>query len=247
MKVRLGILFLGVVLGLVCKWAFSDASKGQPKPDTDTPAKADSKPGDDETSHNNNVEVDPLVPPANIDGVMVSLDNGSMIGDGHESASHLPLLTSEFFTGERALFEPHGDKVCASGCAVSRHPTAKLTRSDFRHLIEQFADDPIDETSKPYEELLFYGRQTLDMMNRYGVGALDENRENSLREELVRTQAKISIRVVDDDGEIRTSLPPTSVPLDRRHVFTMDVNNVQPLVTSGTVKRVGLYHLWTRL
>ena len=38
-----------------------------------------------------------------------------------------------------------------------------------------------------------------------------------------------------------------AVPLDRRHEFDMQVNNVQPLITSGTVKRVGLYHLWNRL
>jgi hypothetical protein len=37
------------------------------------------------------------------------------------------------------------------------------------------------------------------------------------------------------------------VPLDRRHVFKMDTKDLPPLITSGTVKRVGLHHLWTRL
>jgi hypothetical protein len=46
---------------------------------------------------------------------------------------------------------------------------------------------------------------------------------------------------------VRSWLDPTEVPFDRRHVFEMEASGVQPLVTSGTVKRVGLYHLWTRL
>jgi len=37
------------------------------------------------------------------------------------------------------------------------------------------------------------------------------------------------------------------VPFDRRHVFEMKTNSLQPLVTSGTVKRVGLNHAWIRL
>ena len=57
----------------------------------------------------------------------------------------------------------------------------------------------------------------------------------------------MEVRVVDEHREIRCWLLPTSVPFDRRHVFELETANVQPLVVSGTVKRVGLNHLWTRL
>jgi len=52
---------------------------------------------------------------------------------------------------------------------------------------------------------------------------------------------------LDEAGEVRSWLPATRVPLDRRHEFDMEVHDVQRLITSGTVKRVGLDHLWTRL
>jgi len=117
----------------------------------------------------------------------------------------------------------------------------------FRQLLAQFAREPIDETSRAFETLLYYGPQAKKLLDSEGTAPLDPVRASVLRGELSRTHARIAIRVLDEHGAVRTSLPPTRVPLDRRHVFVMETNNVQPLETSGTVKRVGLHHLWNRL
>ena len=156
-------------------------------------------------------------------------------------------LLGEFGSDPRASFHPHGEKVCASGCAASNHPTETLTRKHFEQLLRRCAVEPMDETSLAFETLLYYGRQTRDMLAQQGTTILDPLREEVLRHELQRTGAKISIRLVDDEGTVRASLPPTNVPFDRRHEFKMDTNRVQPLITSGTIKRVGLYHIWVRL
>jgi len=58
---------------------------------------------------------------------------------------------------------------------------------------------------------------------------------------------RISLRILDEAGRVRSRINGVRVPLDRRHVFEMENEGLQPLVTSGTVKRVGLDHLWTRL
>ncbi len=167
----------------------------------------------------------------------------------HDAGHHGPqrISTGDFAHGDRAVFEPHGDQVCASGCAASRHPTMPLVNTEFHQLLHEFASQPIDESSPAFEKLLYYGKQTQERLQRYGHGSLDPLRKMALQRELKKTHASVQIRLVDEHGEVRSWLPPTSVPLDRRHVFDMEAKGVQPLVTSGTVKRVGLYHLWTRL
>jgi len=171
------------------------------------------------------------------------------------SSSHLtsiwnpgasPDLTP-FDHDELAIFEPHGNEVCASGCALSRHPTGTLAANRFNELLEQFSQQPIDTASKPLEELLYFGPQTQTLLDRQGSDVLDTQHAELLRRELTRTHAKISIRVIEQDGTKRCWLPPTRVPFDRRHVFEMKTESLQPLVTSGTIKRVGLNHIWARL
>lgn len=146
-----------------------------------------------------------------------------------------------------ALFEPHGDQVCASGCAASRHPTQELTREHFERLLVEYTYEPMDQTNNALEELMYFGSQTRDMLQSFGIGQLDSQRAEFLWEQLKLNKAKVSIRVLDQSGDVRTWIEPTTVPFDRRHVFEMQTNNVQPLVTSGTVKRVGLNHVWARL
>jgi hypothetical protein len=188
---------------------------------------------------------DPLVPPIALAGSSESDPSVSPAGIAVAEA-----WAADFAHSRRAVFEPHGGQVCASGCAASRHPTDELTRSDFRRLLEEFAGQPMDETSLAFETLLYYGRQTSKLLAAQGSPGsppLDPLRAAVLRRELQSTHATIEVRVVDEQGEVRSWLPPTHVPLDRRHVFPMETKRLQPLVTSGTVKRVGLHHLWTRL
>ncbi len=152
----------------------------------------------------------------------------------------------EFEHDSTALFEPHGKKICASGCAASRHPTAELKTGYFRKLMQTYVAGQSGE-SEALEELLYYGPQTVRLIRESGFCGLDSERRNFLWNELQTTHATISIRVVDESGMVRTRAESTRVPLDRRHVFEMETNNLQPLVTSGTVKRVGLDHIWVRL
>lgn len=146
-----------------------------------------------------------------------------------------------------ALFEPHGDQICASGCAASRHPTQTLTRDHFERLLVEYTYEPMNQTNNALEELMYFGSQSRAMIESLGVGELDSQRAEFLWDQLKLNKAKVSIRVLDQSGNVRTWVEPTTVPFDRRHVFEMQTNNVQPLVTSGTVKRVGLNHIWARL
>ncbi len=172
------------------------------------------------------------------------------IPDDNASASHVKskkVSLASFAHDDRAIFEPHGEQICASGCALSRHPTGNLTKRRFEQLLKDYLLSPLDETNAALEELLFFGPQTRRMIADDGCPNLTAVHFEFLQEQLAYTHAKISIRVVDQNGVIRTWLDSSHVPFDRRHVFQMQTENLQPLVTSGTVKRVGLNHLWTRL
>ena len=146
-----------------------------------------------------------------------------------------------------ATFHAHGEQVCASGCAASRHPTESLDKDYFDELLVEFTTQPLSQESPALEKLLYFGPQTKKLIEQDGFGPLDSERATFLWDELETTHAKISLRVIDESGKIRTWLEPTLVPFDRRHVFKMETENLQPLVTSGTVKRVGLNHMWVRL
>lgn len=191
--------------------------------------------------------IEPLIPPIVLDEAPIrSIDGGA-----HVDPLSLPVESittgADFSADDRASFHAHGEEVCASGCAASRHPTPELTRTEFERLIIEYARGPLDETNTALESLMFYGRQTSAWLDELGERPLSEERARFLRSELRRTHALISFRIVDEYGVIRTHMPPTRVPLDRRHVFEMETEDLPPLETSGTVKRVGLHHLWTRL
>jgi hypothetical protein len=158
-----------------------------------------------------------------------------------------PLPNDVFAHDDRATFHPHGDRVCASGCAASRHPTEGLTNARFRKLLAEYSIEPLHEPGVALETLLYYGRQAATLLDSEGTGPLDGLRAALLKRELARQQAEVEIRVLDARGRVRASLPLTKVPLDRRHEFELDTHNLQPLVASGTVKRVGLDYLWMRL
>lgn len=157
------------------------------------------------------------------------------------------VLTPDFSADPIAHFHPHGSEVCASGCAASNHPTPELQRAQLTKLLQACAEGPFDETNHALESLLYYGRQTAAMLGDAPARSLDSEQERLLRRELSRTHALVRFRVVDEQGAIRVTMPPTRVPLDRRHVYDMTCKDLPPLVISGTVKRVGLHHLWTRL
>jgi hypothetical protein len=146
----------------------------------------------------------------------------------------------------RAVADPHGKYMCASGCAANMHPTQPLLRDEFHRLAGLYATETIND-SQALEHLLYYNRQTLLFLDKEGSPALDSEREVFLRYHLGRRRVMVEMRVVDEHGVVRTWNTASPVPMDIRHHFVMQTKDIQPFDPSGTVKRVGLYHLWQRI
>ena len=157
--------------------------------------------------------------------------------------------SAEFEAGQRAHFHPHGDQVCLSGCAVSNHPTGELSSARFDKLLNDYATQPVKAASLPLETLLFYGRQTRQLLKDSSPISkqLSSAHMKFLRTEIARSHIEISLRLVDVEKKVIARLPFTRVPFDRRHEFQLESSVLPPLKMSGTVKRVGLYNMWTRL
>ncbi len=154
--------------------------------------------------------------------------------------------TSGVRDSSRATSHPHGDQVCASGCAASRHPTPPLSRNRFRELVAAFGQEEASSDSVSLDELIFYGPQTLGLLEN-GQVHLSKGHVARLQRELAIEEMLVELRVVDERGVVRVSLPPTRVPQHIRQEFAMSVADFQPTITSGTIKRVGVKHAWQRL
>ena len=165
-----------------------------------------------------------------------------------DPGDHWANFDSRFPDSGRALAHPHGKTTCASGCAADQHPTPPLLKEEFHRLMGLYAKEPMSDQSEGLEHLLYYGRQSLLYLDRLGRGPLDQEREWFLRRELQKTHVFVELRVIDEFGQVRVWNKPARVPLDVRHGFEFTTKDYQRIEEStGTVKRVGLYHLWQRI
>ena len=164
-----------------------------------------------------------------------------------EAITHADGLEQTRTFSHRAHAHPHGHQVCASSCVLSHHPTPALSRTRFRRLLQALAAQPADRPSRPFDTLLFYGPQSDALLQASPPSGLPRDHRVALEQELSRTAALVSIRIVDRADRIVAYLPETSVPFDTRHEFALDSQWLGAVTASGTVKRVGCRRLWTRL
>jgi len=173
--------------------------------------------------------------------------NSSSVRDPLIPPLSMDLGQNPFNHDQEALPHAHGENLCASGCALSRHPTVTLSADGFRHLLTAYQQAAPTAENPAFEKLLFYGRQSRQHWEKFCPSDVDPLWQTLLERELNKTHVDVSLRILDESGNVRSKLTHVRVPLDRRHVFAMQSDRLQPLITSGTVKRVGLDHLWTRL
>lgn len=145
--------------------------------------------------------------------------------------------------GPRVHAHPHGHQMCASGCALSHHPTQQLTSYRFTELIRGLRAD--EQRCSSLDELLYYGPQTLRRLSLSVAGLRPEDR-TLLQHELAKSQVQVRMRLMSEAGVQLAELPEQIVPLDIRYEYRLITNGLPPVEVSGTIKRVGRYDLWSR-
>ena len=239
------VLILGCLLA-TCWLIRSDKSepgKEQAKQLATDPlhfASAEKPPGGD-----SNIELS-LSDAADSNGV----DDPTGLASQHESNFVAPIALPKVSNGyqerSRATSHPHGEQLCASGCALSRHPTPVLTKKRFMELCKQYRAEKPRVESQSLDSLIFYGSQTARQL-KSNPAALPKEHTAFLSRQLDESQLIVELRVIEEGGRVRVSLPPTKVPQHIRQEFAMDVADLNTAITSGTLKRVGLNHVWQRL
>jgi len=141
-----------------------------------------------------------------------------------------------------ALEEP-----CEAGCSVGSHPVTPLTANEYREQLRRIARGPEGDRTQALETLLFHGTQVRELARDLGLGPLEGEQAALLRRELARTHARLWLRVVDEQGEVRAEVDGVRFPIGRKEHIHPVARNLQPPEISGTIQRTGLRHLWTRL
>lgn len=132
------------------------------------------------------------------------------------------------------------------GCGDARHLTRRLNENEFRELMRSYAAQPA-EGGSALDALCYYGPQASFMLDTLGGCGVDLPRLERLRAELRRDHVYFSVRVIDENGVERLTLQNSYTPLDANvHHHLTATRNVPPCEISGTLKRVGLHHIWAR-
>lgn len=140
------------------------------------------------------------------------------------------------------------DPACQAGCSIGSHPINPLAREEYRGLLDELADGTMEEKTAALDALLFHGARTRELIADDGFGSLDSGQAELLRRELLRTHARVWLRVVDELGITRVRVDGARFPLGiKEHVHPTETNDLPPPEISGTVHRTGLHHLWTRI
>ncbi len=168
------------------------------------------------------------------------------------SLGALAVPTSSVSSGTHPALPPGADDPtappsCATGCAAIATPEKTLSLEEYELLLQRFAAEPPSAESAALEALLFHGAEARRLLAQHGPGPLDRERAALLGRELARRRVLLSLRLVGEEGVVRASFGPRSVPLDdRRHLAMTEATDLSLPEISGSVRRVGLNHLWTR-
>lgn len=148
---------------------------------------------------------------------------------------------------ESAADKKKADPKACHGCSIGKHHIPDYTDEMFHEAMTAYAEMPHWQESKGLDTLLFYGDETLEMLEKHGTEPLSPEHLAFLRRELSRTHATVHIRVVDEFGEVRVEYGPERVPLKvKEHLQAKENGNLYAMEFNGTVARTGLYHLWSR-
>jgi len=136
---------------------------------------------------------------------------------------------------------------CGTGCSG---PTADelhhLSDTDIATFLVEVDAAPIASPTLALESLLFYGADTRGYLSRNDTSAFDAAKIAWLRAELERDEVTVTMRLVDDEGEVRGSLEQRVPMAEKQHLKMDDTGTLGRLAINGKVKRVGVDHLWAR-
>ncbi len=149
-------------------------------------------------------------------------------------------------TGSSKSSDASEEEECTTGCSLAKHYVPVFTEFAYETKIREYGALPLDPDNPALETLLFYGGRTRSLIKELGTGDLDAEHLDFLRRELRRDHALVSLRMVDENGVVKVSYGPTSVPLGTKQHLQAVGENLSAMEFNGTVMRTGVNYLWSR-
>ena len=150
-------------------------------------------------------------------------------------------------SGQVAPVSSAEEPTCVGSCSAVSDGPSKSHPAKIRGWLADYANQPMSRESPALEALLFHREATKLELSSFEALALDDTRATFLERELQRASAFLEVRVRDAAGQVRVHLPEQRVALDEKQHIETENDLAQHVEYSGTVKRVGLDHLWVRL
>ncbi len=140
-----------------------------------------------------------------------------------------------------------GNSGACHSCSLTQHDLPTISDATLLEHLDEYAGLPLGSESSAIDQLLFHGDRTRTLL-RSNPARLPARQRAFLERELNRTHARVFLRVVDAAGNVVTHVDGARVPLDeKQHLMGSNLVALKPHEFNGTVKRVGLHHLWTRM
>ena len=139
------------------------------------------------------------------------------------------------------------EEECTTSCSLAKHPVPPYDELDFEMARAKYAAADPEAATEGLETLLFYGPKTQKFFEEFGHGALSPAHRVVLRRELSRTEATVSLRLVDEEDEsVRAVYGPNMVPVGKKQHLATVGDGLMAMEFNGTVMRTGVNYLWSR-
>ena len=137
----------------------------------------------------------------------------------------------------------------SGGCAYLPAPETKdLPAEQIASLMAAVAGDPVGTESLALDTLLFHDGEVQQALSTPAAAVLSPGWRAFLTHELSRRSAWFSLRVVDEQGRVRASLPETLMALGaKKHMDISESDLHQEMNANGTLIRVGVRSIWYRM
>lgn len=150
-------------------------------------------------------------------------------------------------SGPEPKTEAGKEEECTTSCSLAKHPIPPYTELDFEMAREKYAAADPEVATEGLETLLFYGKQTEDFFVKFGHGELSDAHKLVLKRELSRTEANVTLRLVDEeDDSVRAIYGPSAVPIGQKQHLATVGDGLLAMEFNGTVMRTGVNYLWSR-
>ncbi len=137
---------------------------------------------------------------------------------------------------------------CQGSCMFTKAKKDELSELQVDALLREATQKPVGEETEALDTLLFHDEETRARLASGEAPELSPAWADWFRQQLAKTQAYFSLRIVDEHGQVRATVPETAMALGvKLHMEVEDGIHTGPFNANGTLVRVAADRVWIRM